>query len=1750
MSSKPVNNQTKNGNDPVRKALVELYTAVLKQLIVVSAVDNTKREARHQRLGQSPFNYTASGIQDNASLPFLSLELSLGRNGRDRALEASVAELVRLRTVALSYMSDEDVSDDEDAKRNIDGGHDDDDNHDEVDGLDDDDSRNGDFDASDPDRSRKRDRSQADVDSQVSSDDSGGSSNDSSSSNGSKDSSAQISYIQSKLCAYPEKEPLFSVHDGLSDVAMRLYFWASQQAEYQTWCRAGIADDADSDHRILWLIDSEGSDMSTLLLDALVQAELGGLPTKTHDGRSQYAVARATWDWSRDVHGASVVSILRDLVWSVLVFQPELTSHLETALKVTGRQIFLGGDGDRAEAQCAAFGTSYDFYSMLALLCRIIGDPAFEPTCFVVDFLGELPGAGDDAGEVETGGSYSAWSARRRDWMLHDLQALVHTTCRLSSNVAWIISPSPSLSSSSSSSFSSSNVLTEDEGGCRLFLSPIDPLLTEIMRQHVRCLLETRTKPGYSPIVLDELVSEITLRAHGNVTWSKMVVDRLARVALPWNAIYTLQDLPDGSQGLGPLLDWMVSDSVNDSSNSNDQELIDAVLCVAALAFQPLTILEVAALAALPATVEAAVLINALARQLLDTQEVDVWGRQAQPYVYFPNRSVLATYRASLAKATSMADLHADMALRHLRCLVEYYSHPDSYEDRPLSLYMKLSWLRHLARVDIGHVDVGRSLPHPLTDVVCAFVAQNSGVWLQDMYSLQVMDIARSLMQDMLWSTYKQQQLSPIEVALTTLDTRLSRVQVLGLSPADAERFLRVAGYDSDGTGKVSDESLPVLPQAAPISLPGIQKYSGHAMAESDVPIATIEGHEDWVRDTTRAYNDRLIISVSDDGLLRIWDRASCRVQQVTKHTLTEFPREVLALRSRPNVLLARGKRSMVRFDLADGAIYAKEGMNIPDSVSAWRQQQKIERKRRQGQLESSIQKSEGEQNATNAADDDVDDVDDDAGTDVSKIAEDVSQFSSFKFAEVRSRDIIVTCKAGDGDAEQLVMGTPGFDLKEVRSVKIGYESIPKDLADTLSDPENYKDAAVADNVGLAAIVHSDGDLLVYSTDTLQLLQRLHYPWKKFTGVRYVSIWSVFATKDESERSMFHFIDTRRGWGQQKGEATKPIYKSYRTPLQDFLSCSVSRDGEEAIFTSRERPLSVYRIVGTNVDADADSPTVTAAEDNVPDTGFATSVIASLQEWMTNILFSHDGLLVATSNNVGVVQIWKVPDPSSSESEAFGAPQMTLWHTIRTTESEINWLAFSGDDTMLLGCYDNGQTDVWFTATGERIAYMGGVRSFAFCATFSPENKLVGTALYNGLICLWDLGACQRTYRETNGAASGSCEGEVLSSSDNSVSFDGYNTRYSLSHSGGYNDEDDSNGSDDDDQEDGNGKQTDYNLNHHVQGTKFADIDEVINGDIGSGSYNKTISVNREKYLPLEGRVRPVTGELVFSPDGRFVVVPSGLGFIWDISPDALSNSVLPSGPIKPCATLRSKAEAFATRIDTHGKGDDDDISRIYGPWCKSCAFSPDSQMLFGLCSRGRVLVWKRKPGASPTDSTSPLVSSVGGVWEEQALLIAIGFEAPSPLKTCIYEPRRLFVSADEHGKHFLHTEIGVWSVPQASEKGTAALKPSPRHPCNIVRDESHTENVEINWREKRITKLPSMYAPSDNYFGGIRCDIHTVDTSTSNVVIGSMSGSLLFFRFQAREASSVAEGGDVALDTDIGDGDGDSGSQTKDEGA
>ncbi|OAA61412.1 hypothetical protein ISF_05491 [Cordyceps fumosorosea ARSEF 2679] len=101
----------------------------------------------------------------------------------------------------------------------------------------------------------------------------------------------------------------------------------------------------------------------------------------------RYAVACASWDWSRDLNGTSVVSVLRDLIWTVLAAQPKLQKHLEEAVQATDRRPLLGGNINDLQARYAVLGTSCDFYAMLALLCSIVGDPEFAPTCFVQDSL-------------------------------------------------------------------------------------------------------------------------------------------------------------------------------------------------------------------------------------------------------------------------------------------------------------------------------------------------------------------------------------------------------------------------------------------------------------------------------------------------------------------------------------------------------------------------------------------------------------------------------------------------------------------------------------------------------------------------------------------------------------------------------------------------------------------------------------------------------------------------------------------------------------------------------------------------------------------------------------------------------------------------------------------------------------------------------------------------------------------------------------------------------------------------------------------------------------------------------------------------------------------------------------------------------------------------------------------------------------------------------------------------------------------
>ncbi|EPE06736.1 nacht and wd40 domain protein [Ophiostoma piceae UAMH 11346] len=1136
------------------------------------------------------------------------------------------------------------------------------------------------------------------------------------------------SEVQKLLCAAPLRPPsLPPPLDGLPGVFEGLYDWVLEQDAYERWRKARRAEDTDSDDRVLWVCGPEGYGM-TMVLQVLAQVE-GKDRDEDHAGLPQHVVAHAFWDWTRDAYGTSVVSVVRDLVWSLIIAQPTLQSHLEHAVMNTGRCPLLG-DGNvddnehenknenDTEARHAALGTSGDFYALLALLCSIVQDQLFEPTLFVVDHMDVLLGEEDSDETHKDGQSGASHTALRREWTRRDLFALIDTTCRLSGKVSWVVASSSSL------------------GGCCLNLKPEDPTLGKVTRLYARALLLNRPTTTYSTDMLDQLVSGISQRSDLNLAWTYLAVDLLNAVRLPWNAIATLERLPDSSTGLGPLLDWIVQDA------SSDRAHVDIVLSVAARAFRPLMIAELDALAELPATVDAAVLIKVVAWPLLELRRVDDGRGNSLMCVYFRSRAVLAAQRARLAKDTAApnldAKLHADMARRHLRCLVRHYD--KVYATRSgnddgkgaghgqLSLYMKFAWLRHLHRVDFGHPD------DPLTDDVCRFAKRYADAWICDLEALGVLAVARSLLQDLISPDH--QLPSPIKDPLQTIFASIARQKVTGMSFVDTNRFLHMVGHKPN----TQDDDMPVLPQDPPIPLQGMLSLGSDEMSASAAHIATLEGHTDWVRDTYWSYDGRLLVSISDDGTLRVWDRASLRMQHIASHQLPGYPL-TMAVCKDPSILVAIGSRGIVHLNLAAGAILITKKSH--DEV--------VEEMR--------VQKAEEGKNGKNGGE---------GGDEGDAADEELQSFANLRIVEDGPNDVIVTCvaygAAGPAQTQEVILAMPGLSFKEVRRKAYGYNSLPSNLASKLPASE-CKHVDVATELEVAAVLHTKGYVDIYDTHSAARLHTLRCAQGVFTSVWYDALWRLFLTSDEGDGWTAYFVQERveKGEGEERG-MTKPLIRSYRAPGLDLQSYCFSRDRAELVLTSRNNVINIHKVMGLVDIVDDDAASAERASD-VSSTGDMHG--QGPVNKFTSTLVSHNGLRAATANDDGQIQLWNLNASPIEVKDMSGAHGATLLRTFKSSQSEINWLSFSSDDVLLLSCYDNGEIHVWDTDVGARVAVLGGHKMWVHFAVFAQGDTLVGTISCDGLVRLWDLAACRALYLEKDGDVAASFEEDDRKPNDN-----------------------------------------------------------------------------------------------------------------------------------------------------------------------------------------------------------------------------------------------------------------------------------------------------------------------------------------------------------------------------------------------
>lgn len=1690
-------NSDEEGDGPLREALVGLYTAVLNYLIIVLALSHGPRETRAQQQKQKTWDRPGVDMDSAALHPIIVLESSLGQHAGDKELEESITELVRLRAtpVALPDRVDGDAeetgeitnstimaSDDNSNNRNKD---DDDGDDDDSDADDDNFSDRDHSDDSEDDNGSNKDRS---ID------------NDSRRDNGDCELNALDSEIQKQLCVTPVQPPSFPPRpppqqDGSPSVLSSLYGWAMKQDAYRRWCHArrlpfgnhishtedaddvNHASDLDQDSRILWLCGPAGAS-ATLLLHALAEGERNRQDGDGGARLPRHTVAHAFWDWSRDLHGMSVVSVLRDLLWTLLAAQPAMRNHVAQAIKATGRRPLLGGssiDGDNdnnnsnnfTEAQYAALGTSSDFYSLLALLCRIVSDPEFEPTCFVVDHMDVPSGDDDDLdGDNDEGEDMQAYkygrsspgsTAQKRAWTFRDLVALMRTTCRLSGKVTWMVA------SSLSSSPSSPN-------NCCLHLKPEDSTLGQIVYSYVRALSRSRLK-AHMPDMLGQLESELARRAGGNVAWIHLAVDVLAAVRLPWNAVRVLQRLPESNKGLGQLLDWVVQDSVSDSAS--DRAHVDALLYAAALAFRPLSVAELAALAELPATVDAAILIKALVPSLLKLQEIDDEGGR-QKYAYFSSRALLVAQRARLAKDMSAPQrhvkLHADMACRHLRCLMRHYhaahaarTNKDDGKEAggdQLSLYMKFAWLRHLDRVGIGRPDDTDS---PLTDEVCRFVKQYASTWLRDLEALDVLAVAHGLLQDLLISI--PEPLSPMEAALQSLFTSIVRQQTVHLSLTKTDRFLRMTGLKADDIDENEFDDMPVRPQDPPIPLPEIQSLTSPEMAKEAAAITTLAGHTDWVRDVHWACGGRLIVSISDDETLRCYDRASSRVQHVASHKLPGYPERLAVSPTDPCMLIAIDSLNIVYLDLAAGGVVITN-RSRDEIVGEMRAQTQHVQLNEEGVSDPS-NTSETRQAAGEP--------------------EHIPFFTGVRFIEDGTGDVVITCEDNDDQPLQVVLAMPALRWKRLWRMERDIQSLPEKTSTS-----ECVATAVAPASRLAALLRDDGDLCIHDTGSGALVQTLRDTRRRFTTVEYDIFRHMFVTRDRSGWPAFHVLRDR-----EERSTTGSLIRSYWVPTElSATSYSFSPNHDEIIMGFRTSPAEIYKVIESGVDCVVrDNGGANNVRSNANSTGNTT--IQRLHR-PTATAFSNEGSRVAMANEDGEIHLWNI---NISVHGASHASDPTFWLTMRGGRSEVNWLSFSSDDALLLACLDNGQTDVWDLNTGGRVAILGGHSSWVFFAAFSPDDKLVATASEDGLLRLWDLATCRAMYLETGGDMD-SLFRDDDSKSNRSTSDESMPDDMS--------DDKDENKSEDKDKDDSNDKTN------------------------GNGDDEETTPATKRIFISLKDTNIDVDGTVAFSPDSRFLATSGYISHIWDISPAPGSDTVLPAEPVKPCATLSWAHVASQKQERSNESNDDDDDdddnddhddhsghntanSLIFF----SFAFSPDGRSLFGFWEDGQLLVWTRR------GSVSDDRDDCDDRWQPSPTILAHGFEVPGHDTLWAHCPRRLSVSVGMEGQYLLHSEIGVWELPSTPLPTNAdvgddenvqkvGLRSSPQHPCSVVHDGAH---VAVLWQNQLVAQLPKVFAPYEPYsFSSYTCAVYDGTT----LLVCTREARLLCFRFQGKETKAT----------------------------
>ncbi len=249
--------------------------------------------------------------------------------------------------------------------------------------------------------------------------------------------------------------------------------------------------------------------------------------------------------------------------------------------------------------------------------------------------------------------------------------------------------------------------------------------------------------------------------------------------------------------------------------------------------------------------------------------------------------------------------------------------------------------------------------------------------------------------------------------------------------------------------------------------------------------------------------------------------------------------------------------------------------------------------------------------------------------------------------------------------------------------------------------PIGGQSVAFSPDGGHFAVADNDGKVTVFRTEdrSVSYVLRGHNEGEMVEAVRFSpdGKWLATASDDKTIRLWDLVTFASRELGPSDGHTSNVVDLAFH-PTRPLLA-SASNDGHVMVW---------------------DIEKFSKVQD-FPAQKNASGAVS----WTLSVSFSHDGTLLASSDDDGRIVIRRIADWNPTQQ-------------IATPRTDLISIDFSPDDRTLASASILGALDLWNVATGDKQASLSDRQDKLWKVRFSPDGQLIAAASWDGSVRFWN----------------------------------------------------------------------------------------------------------------------------------------------------------------------------------------------------------------------------------------------------------------------------------------------------------------------------------------------------------------------------------------------------------------------------